>query len=105
MAEALAEYLHKQIRVEWGIAGSDAREKQELFKQRYQGSRYSFRLPRLPALGGPAQALATAATGAYRRRPIRGIPTRTGTDHDGADCASQAGEIFQRAVITGEDVG
>jgi len=50
MAEALAEYLHKQIRVEWGIAGSDAREKQELFKQRYQGSRYSFGYPACPRL-------------------------------------------------------
>ena len=26
-AEALAEYIHKQIRMEWGIAGSDARDK------------------------------------------------------------------------------
>jgi 5-methyltetrahydrofolate--homocysteine methyltransferase len=50
MAEALAEYMHKQIRVEWGIAGSDAREKQELFKQRYRGSRYSFGYPACPRL-------------------------------------------------------
>ncbi|MCH8966615.1 MAG: methionine synthase [Planctomycetes bacterium] len=50
MAEALAEYLHKQIRVEWGIAGRDPREKQEIFKQRYQGSRYSFGYPACPRL-------------------------------------------------------
>ncbi len=50
MAEALAEYLHKQIRVEWSIAGRDAREKQGLFKQRYQGSRYSFGYPACPRL-------------------------------------------------------
>ncbi len=50
MAEALAELLHKQIRVEWGIAGSDARERQEIFKQRYQGSRYSFGYPACPRL-------------------------------------------------------
>ncbi len=50
MAEALAEYMHKQIRVEWGIAGSDARERQEIFKQRYQGSRYSFGYPACPRL-------------------------------------------------------
>jgi len=49
-AEALAEYIHKQIRVEWGIAGSDARERQEIFKQRYQGSRYSFGYPACPRL-------------------------------------------------------
>jgi len=50
MAEAFAEYLHKQIRMEWGIAGQDAREKQSLFKQHYQGSRYSFGYPACPRL-------------------------------------------------------
>jgi 5-methyltetrahydrofolate--homocysteine methyltransferase len=50
LAEALAEYLHKQIRMEWGIAGSDARNMQEIFKQRYQGSRYSFGYPACPRL-------------------------------------------------------
>ncbi len=50
LAEALAEYVHKQIRVEWGIAGSDARDKQQIFKQRYQGSRYSFGYPACPRL-------------------------------------------------------
>jgi len=50
MAEALAEYMHKQIRVEWGIAGGDARDKQAMFKQRYQGSRYSFGYPACPRL-------------------------------------------------------
>jgi len=49
-AEALAEYIHKQIRVEWGIAGQDARERQEIFKQHYQGSRYSFGYPACPRL-------------------------------------------------------
>jgi len=50
MAEALAEYIHKQVRMEWGIAGGDARDKQEIFKQRYQGSRYSFGYPACPRL-------------------------------------------------------
>ncbi|MBI3835844.1 MAG: methionine synthase [Planctomycetes bacterium] len=49
-AEALAESIHKQIRVEWNIAGSDARDKQEIFKQHYQGSRYSFGYPACPRL-------------------------------------------------------
>ncbi len=49
-AEALAEYMHKQIRVELGIAGQDAREIRELFKQGYQGSRYSFGYPACPNL-------------------------------------------------------
>jgi len=49
-AEALAEYLHKQIRVELGIADGDAREIQGLFKQHYRGSRYSFGYPACPRL-------------------------------------------------------
>ncbi|MEK7711266.1 MAG: methionine synthase [Planctomycetota bacterium] len=49
-AEALAEYIHKQIRVEWGIAQSDARDRQEIFKQHYQGCRYSFGYPACPRL-------------------------------------------------------
>jgi 5-methyltetrahydrofolate--homocysteine methyltransferase len=49
-AEALAEYMHKQIRVELGIAGSDAREVHRLFQQKYQGSRYSFGYPACPRL-------------------------------------------------------
>ena len=50
LAEALAEYVHKQIRVELGIADADARDLQELFKQGYQGSRYSFGYPACPNL-------------------------------------------------------
>ena len=50
LAEALAEYIHKQIRVEWGIASGDSRERQQIFKQRYQGSRYSFGYPACPRL-------------------------------------------------------
>jgi len=50
LAEALAEYLHKQIRVELGIAGGDAREVTKLFQQGYQGSRYSFGYPACPRL-------------------------------------------------------
>ncbi len=49
-AEALAEYIHKQIRVEWNIAGDDKRDKQGTFKQHYQGSRYSFGYPACPRL-------------------------------------------------------
>ncbi len=50
LAEALAEYVHKQIRVELGIAGADARELGKLFQQGYQGSRYSFGYPACPRL-------------------------------------------------------
>ncbi len=47
-AEALAEYIHKQIRVELGIAHEDARDMKELFKQGYRGSRFSFGYPACP---------------------------------------------------------
>ncbi|MBL8880771.1 MAG: dihydropteroate synthase, partial [Phycisphaerales bacterium] len=49
-AEALAEYMHKQIRMELGAAGNDARDIQRLFQQGYQGSRYSFGYPACPRL-------------------------------------------------------
>ena len=50
LAEALAEFIHKQIRVELGVAERDARELQRLFQQGYQGSRYSFGYPACPRL-------------------------------------------------------
>jgi 5-methyltetrahydrofolate--homocysteine methyltransferase len=50
MAEALAEYWHKRIREELGIAGEDAADMHELFDQGYRGSRYSFGYPACPDL-------------------------------------------------------
>ncbi|MEW6249374.1 MAG: homocysteine S-methyltransferase family protein [Planctomycetota bacterium] len=50
LAEALAEFLHKQIRAELGVAGQDARDLARLFQQGYQGSRYSFGYPACPYL-------------------------------------------------------
>jgi 5-methyltetrahydrofolate--homocysteine methyltransferase len=49
-AEALAEYWHKIVRTELGIAGNDAPEITRLFSQGYQGSRYSFGYPACPNL-------------------------------------------------------
>ncbi len=49
-AEALAEYWHKVIRKELGIADGDAKDIQKLFSQGYQGSRYSFGYPACPKL-------------------------------------------------------
>ncbi len=50
MAEALAEYWHKRVREEWGIAGQDAADIKRLFAQGYQGSRYSPGYPACPNL-------------------------------------------------------
>jgi 5-methyltetrahydrofolate--homocysteine methyltransferase len=49
-AEALAEYHHKLIRQELGIAGEDSPHIRDLFHQKYQGSRYSFGYPACPNL-------------------------------------------------------
>src|SRR5688572_10419549 len=49
-AEALAEYWHKKIREELGIASDDAPELPRLFAQGYRGSRYSFGYPACPDL-------------------------------------------------------
>lgn len=47
-AEALAEFWHKRIRQELGIAGDDAPRVKDLFTQKYRGSRYSFGYPACP---------------------------------------------------------
>ena len=49
-AEALAEFHHRQMREELGIAGDDAPEIRDLFHQKYRGSRYSFGYPACPNL-------------------------------------------------------
>ncbi len=47
-AEALAEFWHKRMRQELGIAGDDSPRVKELFTQHYRGSRYSFGYPACP---------------------------------------------------------
>ncbi|GAG19614.1 unnamed protein product, partial [marine sediment metagenome] len=54
-AEALTEYIHKQIRVELNIAGQDARELRKLLQRGYQGCRYSFGYPACPDLEDQAK--------------------------------------------------
>jgi 5-methyltetrahydrofolate--homocysteine methyltransferase len=49
-AEAMAELWHKRIREELGIAGNDSKNLNELFRQGYQGSRFSFGYPACPNL-------------------------------------------------------
>ena len=49
-AEGLAEYWHKRIREEMGIADQDADDPRKLFTQTYRGSRYSFGYPACPDL-------------------------------------------------------
>jgi hypothetical protein len=54
MAEALAEYVHRQIRSDLGLVADDAREIAKLLHQGYRGSRYSFGYPACPDLSQQA---------------------------------------------------
>jgi 5-methyltetrahydrofolate--homocysteine methyltransferase len=49
-AEALAEYHHKLMREDLGIAAEDSPHIRDLFHQKYRGSRYSFGYPACPNL-------------------------------------------------------
>ncbi|MBN9503598.1 MAG: hypothetical protein BGO01_16645 [Armatimonadetes bacterium 55-13] len=54
-AEALAEYWHKQIRQEMGIADQEPEEMRLLFSAKYHGARYSFGYPACPNLEDQAK--------------------------------------------------
>lgn len=49
-AEALAEYWHRKVRHELGIASQDGLTIESLFRQTYHGERYSFGYPACPNL-------------------------------------------------------
>jgi len=50
LAEALAEYWHRQVRRELGIATEDGPDIASLFRQKYRGERYSFGYAACPNL-------------------------------------------------------
>ncbi|MFA5168313.1 MAG: methionine synthase [Candidatus Omnitrophota bacterium] len=50
-AEALTEFTHFLVRRDLGIDRRDKRTKDEIFRQGYQGSRYSFGYPACPDIG------------------------------------------------------
>ncbi len=57
MAEAMAEYVHKRIRADWGFAGEDALDIEKMLSQGYRGGRYSFGYPACPKLEDQAPLL------------------------------------------------
>ncbi len=57
LTEALAEYTHRRIRAELGFGHLDARDKDVLLQQGYQGSRYSFGYPACPKVEDQAALL------------------------------------------------
>lgn len=56
-AEALAEYWHRQIRHELGIADQEPADRKLLFAAKYHGSRYSFGYPACPNLDDQTKLL------------------------------------------------
>lgn len=50
LTEALAEYWHSRVRIEWGIGAADAPSLNGILKQEYQGERFSFGYPACPDL-------------------------------------------------------
>jgi 5-methyltetrahydrofolate--homocysteine methyltransferase len=57
-AEALAEYWHRQMRFEMGIADAEPENRKLLFSAKYRGSRYSFGYPACPNLEDQAKLFA-----------------------------------------------
>ncbi|MDR3690128.1 MAG: vitamin B12 dependent-methionine synthase activation domain-containing protein [Fimbriimonas sp.] len=54
-AEALAEYWHRQVRIELGIADQEPDDMRLLFSAKYHGARYSFGYPACPNLEDQAK--------------------------------------------------
>jgi 5-methyltetrahydrofolate--homocysteine methyltransferase len=54
-AEALAEYWHRQMRIEMGIANQEPDNMKLLFSAKYHGARYSFGYPACPNLEDQAK--------------------------------------------------
>ena len=50
LAEALAEFVHRRMRADLGIAHEDPRELTDLFKAKYRGARFSYGYPACPQM-------------------------------------------------------
>jgi 5-methyltetrahydrofolate--homocysteine methyltransferase len=63
-AEALAEFWHKRMRQELGFGSEDATSTEQLFHQKYRGSRYSLGYPACPNLEDRAKIVQLLDPGA-----------------------------------------
>ena len=54
-AEAAAEWIHRQMRNDWGFPDPPGLTREQTFAARYHGRRYSFGYPACPDLGGQQQ--------------------------------------------------
>ena len=94
-AEALAEFHHKKMREELGIAAEDSPHIRDLFHQKYRGSRYSFGYPACPHLEDQTKLFALLQSGRERRRaPDVRLLAGAGAEHIGDCSASSRGEVF-----------
>ncbi len=95
-AEALAEFHHKKMREELGIAGEDAPEIRDLFHQKYRGSRYSFGYPACPNLEDQTKlfALLKPEENVGVQTHVR-IPAGAGAEHVGDRGASPGSEVLR----------
>ncbi len=57
LTEALAEYWHARVRAELGFAGEDSQDLDDVLRQAYRGSRYSFGYPACPDLEDQTQVM------------------------------------------------
>ncbi|WP_304440491.1 vitamin B12 dependent-methionine synthase activation domain-containing protein, partial [Kitasatospora sp. Root187] len=57
LTEALAEYWHARVRAELDVHREDSSSLDEVFRQGYRGSRYSFGYPACPELGDQLQLM------------------------------------------------
>ena len=96
LAEALAEYVHKRFRSELGFGHLDARDRAELIKQGYRGSRYSFGYPACPNLADQRQLLALLDAVPDRRRARRRGPALARAVDLRDRPAPPPGALFQR---------
>ena len=57
VTEALAEFVHRELRAELGLAGDDARDLPDLFHKRYRGCRYAWGYPAVPDMADQRHVL------------------------------------------------
>ena len=94
-AEALAEYLHKKMREDLGIAGEDSPHIRDLFHQKYRGSRYSFGYPACPNLEDQTKLFTLAEAGRECWSAADDwILAGAGAEYFGDCGASSGGEVF-----------
>jgi hypothetical protein len=99
-AEALAEFWHKRMRQELGIAGDDSPKIKDLFTQHYRGSRYSFGYPACPDMSDQDKLFQTPRPRAHRLRAHRELADRPRAVDQRDHRAPPRGEVLQRVVVT-----